>query len=116
MDNGSESEQHKEQVHKLLQLTGLGDDIDIGDPKIDQEIMNTICGVLENFDPLNQFQAPTRKEPAPARQPAAGNKSAAIAREESKRALVSAFSNPESNEDTQFSAQLQHFQTTNQTA
>ena len=69
--------------------------------------MNTICGVLENFDPLSQCQAPTRQGPPAARQPAAAAKSAAAAaREESKRALVSAFENPDSNEDTQFSAQL----------
>ena len=74
--------------------------------------MNTICGVLENFDPLSQYQAPTRQDPPAARQPGAAAKStaAAAAREESKRALVSAFENPDSNEDTQFSAQLQHFQ------
>ena len=78
--------------------------------------MNTICGVLENFDPLNQFQAPTRQGPPAARQPAAAAKSTAAAREESKRALVSAFNNPDSNEDTQFSAQLQHFQSANPTA
>ena len=58
--------------------------------------MNTICGVLENFDPLNQFQAPpSRQGPPAARQPAAGAKSTAAAREESKRALVSAFNNPD---------------------
>ena len=69
--------------------------------------MNTICGVLENFDPLNQLQAPpTRQGPPAARQPAAGAKSTAAAREESKRAFVSAFNNPDSNDDSQFSAQL----------
>ena len=39
-----------------------------------------------------------------------------MAREESKRALVSAFNNPDANEDSQFSAQLQHFQAANPTA
>ena len=58
--------------------------------------MNTICGVLENFDPLNQFQAPPTRQGHPAaRQPATGAKSSAAAREESKRALVSAFNNPD---------------------
>jgi len=48
-------------VRKLLKLTGLGDDLDIGDPNQDQEVMNTICQVLENFDPSNIAQTSSKK-------------------------------------------------------
>jgi len=48
-------------VRKLLKLTGLGDDLDIGDPNQDQEVMNTICQVLENFDPTIIDQKSSKK-------------------------------------------------------
>ena len=46
MDNNSESREHHESLKILLKLSGLGDDIDIGDPSTDVEIMNVICKVL----------------------------------------------------------------------
>ena len=39
MDNQSTSEEHREQVRKLLQLAGVGDDVAVGsDPRADKEM------------------------------------------------------------------------------
>lgn len=52
MDNASQSSQHYEEVRKLLRLAGLGDDVAIGrDQKSDQEVMDVICNVIQNFQP-----------------------------------------------------------------
>ena len=53
--------ERREEVRKLLKLTGLGDDLDIGDPNQDQEVMNTICQVFENFDLSNIDQTSSKK-------------------------------------------------------
>lgn len=61
LDNTSDSVQHKQQVHQLLQLAGLDEDMGVGDPSKDQELMTVICDVLSNYDPTTQVPRKTKK-------------------------------------------------------
>ena len=62
MDNQSTSEEHREQVRKLLQLAGVGDDVAVGsDPRADKETLEVICGVMKNFDVARASMTPAKR-------------------------------------------------------
>ena len=56
-----QSQQHKESIKNLLKLTGIVDSFDLGDPETDRQIMNVICGVIENFNPNEKTPKRSRK-------------------------------------------------------
>lgn len=65
MDNQSTSEEHREQVRKLLQLAGVGDDVAVGsDPRADKETLEVICGVIKNFDVARASMMPAKRPAA----------------------------------------------------
>ena len=74
-----------------MQLVGMGDDIDIGNPQTDQEIMNIICNVLANFD-----TSAITKDSQNAKTPRPGG--------------------AKNDQDTHFQAQLVHFEVTQKKA